>query len=395
MTSTEDRLRDAFRADAETIQPGSIRPAPARPEAGRLRIGRLRTRRLRAARPAGQPGSRVCSRTVVAAIAAAAAVTAIAVAATVAGNSGGPQPGALSALRAPAPPAPRYLVGLSHAGLTVYNAATGRRLGTIAPPSRKMHYISVAAAAPGHFVVAAVPTSVTCSVTRLYRLTLTRQGGLGRLAPLPRGRIGGMLMSPSLALAASSGGRVIAYAASHCGNSQGWVGVIRPGTGQTRRWPLRSGGVFDLTLTPDGRTLYFNYSGNYGGDGTIRALPAGAPAGPVPSRARIVLPASSGVDAGGGIALADHGRILLACREVQSTDVLLAYSASTGHELAVLHTWRNIDEGSCTLSMASSGGYLLIPSIGTHPWRIRLSTGRARQLPKIGAADDPVFPVAW
>jgi hypothetical protein len=401
VTTTEDRLRDAFRADAETIAPGTIRPAPPRPEPGRRELRRTGSGRTRLPRPlrprggrlAGRPGGWDRARPAVAAIAAAAAVAAIVVAATMADNSGEQQPGGLSGLAAPAAPAPRYVLGLSNAGLTVYSTATGRQVGVIAPPSRKLHFMSVAATAPGHYVAAAIPAQ-GCTLTRLYQVSLTRRGGLARLAPVPGGRIHGQLTAPGFAL--SAGGGVIGYAASRCGSSPGWAGVIRLATGQSRRWPMTSHGLTGVTMSPDGRTLYFIDTAGFGGDGTVRALPVSAPAGPLTQRARIVLPASSGVDSGsaGGIALADHGRILLGCREIQDTAVLLAYSAATGRELAVLHTWRGVDSAPCTLTTASSGGYLLITDIGTYPWRMRLGSGHARKLP-IGRDDDPVGPVAW
>ncbi len=327
-----------------------------------------------------------------AALAAAATVIAIAVAATVAGTSGGPRPGALNALGGPPPPAPRYLIGLARAGLSVYNAQTGRRVSVIAKPGHGAIFIAAVATAPGRFVVATGSTQGCTS--RLYRLTLTRRGRLDRLDPLPGGRIGGMLTSPSLALAASAGGRVIGYAASHCNAKPGWLEVLRPATGQKRRWPLKSEGLMSMAMSPDGQRLYFDYSAGFGGDGTIRVLRTSAPAGPMTERSRIVLPASSGVDSAGGIALAGHGRVLLACTEVQHTAYLTAYSAATSGELGVLHTWYHVDVAPCTPTTAASGGYVLITDVGTHPWRVQLSSGHARQLP-IGTDEDPVGPVAW
>jgi hypothetical protein len=327
----------------------------------------------------------------VAALAAASVVIAIAVAVTVAGNSGGAGPGALSALGGPPPPAPRYLIGLSRAGLSVYNAQTGRRVSVIKEPGHGATFVATVATAPGRFVVA-IGRQRPCS-SRLYRLRLTRQGRPGRLTPLPGGRIDGRLGAAS-ALAASPGGRVIGYSASHCSGGPGWAGIIRPATGQSRRWPLKSEGLLSLAMSPGGQTLFFDNSAVFGGDGTIRALPTDAPAGPMTARARIVLPASSGVDMNGSIALAGGGRILLACREVQHTAILLAYSAATGGQLAVLRTWPNVDIAPCTLTLASSGGYLLVTDIGAHPWRVRLGSGQARQLP-VGRADNPVGPVAW
>jgi hypothetical protein len=329
----------------------------------------------------------------VAALAAAVAVIAIAVAATVAGSSGGSRPGALSVLGAPTPPAPRYLVGtvqLGHArGLGIFNARTGKRTGVVRPPGRGMSFLTVAATAPGRFIAAAVHSSPhSCSSARLYRLTLTSRGKLGRLAPLPGGRVNGTLTS----LGASAGGRVIAYAADHCNGRPGWLGVIRPATGQSRRWPLRSGGLLNLTLTPDGRTVYFLNTPVLEGDGSIRAMSTSAPAGPMTRRARIVLGAGSASASDGSIALAGHGRILLACQEIRQTAVLTAYRAATGGELAVLHTWPHVDVSPCTLTAAASGGYLLISDIGTHLWRMQLGSGGTRQLP---IATDAVDQVAW
>ncbi|HEX3488204.1 MAG TPA: hypothetical protein VHU92_02640 [Streptosporangiaceae bacterium] len=386
MTSTEDRVRDAFRADAQTIQPGTIRPRAdladvAEPAPG----GRTRG-----------AGSAVPLRRVLIPLGAAAAVAAI-VAGVALVSSGGSSVGPVAGPWAYAPsgpkrPAPRYLVGAgpSRGGLGVYDASTGRRITVITPPTGGLTFDGDAATSNDRVFVVAASPGHGC-YTNLYRLSLTAGGRLAGLAPLAVPRVTGTLLG-STALAASASGQVIGYSAS-CSGRNGWVGVIRLASRRVRRWSLSSQGLFSMSMSSGGQTLFFDNTGVYGGDGTIRALPTSAPPGPMLRRARIVLPASSGVDTTGSVAVTGGGKILLGCREIQSLAVLASYSAASGRQLAVLHTWRHVDAAPCMISVTPSGGYVLASVIGPGGGtRLDLYTGKART---IGRDVGEAVGIAW
>lgn len=386
MMSTEDRLRDAFRADAQTIQPGTIRPQADLADLAEPAPGG----HARFASPAGP------RRRLLIPLSAAAAVLAIVAAVALVSSGGSPPAPAVRSLSAapggPVRPAPRYLIGQLSNGLGVYEAATGRRITVVTPPSSGLEFDGVAATRNARiFVVAASPQHHGC-YTDLYQLSLTAAGRPANLAPLPVPRVAGALMG-STALTASASGQVIGYSASNCGSGHGWAGVIRLAGRQVRRWSLTSEGLFSLSMSPDGRTLFFDDTQVYGGDGTIRALPTSAPPGPALRWARIVLPASSGLDQTGTVVVAGRGKILLGCLETQHSAVLASYAAATGRELAVLHTWPHPDGEPCGISVTPSGGYALLTDIrfglGV---RLNLYTGRARAIG--GGAGQPVG-IAW
>jgi hypothetical protein len=386
MTSTEDRLRDAFRADAQTIEPGTIRPRADLAGLAELAPGGR-------ARRTGSAGPR---RRLLIPLSAAAAVLAIVAAVTLVSSGSSPVGPAVRPLSAapggPVQPAPRYLVGQLSNGLGVYDATTGRRITVITPPRGGLEFDGAAATSNDRdFVVAASPQHHGC-YTDLYHLSLTAGGRLAGLAPLPVPRVAGALLG-STALTVSASGQVIGYSAGNCGSGHGWAGVIRLASRQVRRWSLTSEGLFSLSMSPDGQTLFFDDTQVYGGDGTIRALPTSAPPGPVLRRARIVLPASSGLDQTGTVAVAGRGKILLGCRENQHNAVLASYAAATGRELAVLHTWPHADAVPCEISVTPSGGFVLLADIGNGLGsRLNLYTGRARAIG--GGAGQPEG-IAW
>jgi hypothetical protein len=386
MTSTEDRLRDAFRADAQTIQPGTISPRASLADVSQPAPGGR-------ARGTGSAGPR---RRLLIPLSAAAAVAAIVAAVALVSSGSSPLvPAVRSWTAAPAGPvraAPRYLVGLLRNGVGVYDAGTGRRITLVTPPRGGLEFDGAAATSNDRvFVVAASSQHHGC-YTDLYRLSLTAGGRLAGLAPLAVPRVAGALLG-STALTASTSGQVIGYSAGNCSGGHGWAGVIRLASRQVRRWALTSEGLYSLSMSPGGQTLFFDDSQVYGGDGTIRALPTSAPAGPLMRRARIVLPASSGLDQTGSVAVTGGGKILLGCRETQRTAVLASYATATGRELAVLHTWRHVDTAPCEISVTPSGGYALVTDIDSGLGsRLDLSTGRARA---IGGGAGQAAGIAW
>jgi hypothetical protein len=399
----EDRLRDAFRADAETITPETIAPQVAAPPPHRARS---------ADRPADRSGHPAFRRRrrLLASVAAAAAVAAIAVTATIAATSGPPahdQPAASGSQpvhgQAATRPAPPFLVVTTSGSagnheLGVFNAVTGQRTAVVQPKKGFSFAGTAATGASNSFIVAQSPLKGGC-YTLFYRLTLNSRGELAGMTPMAVPRVNGDLSLSMSGLAASANGQVIGYAANACGSGHGWVSVIHERSGRTRVWSLTTRGlVSDLSMSASGSLLAFDNARYYGGDGLILALRTDSPAGPMEQHARIVLPTRSDVSAVGSIALINGGRTLLACREVHHDAILTSYDAATGAKIARLHTWSHVDQAPCLIAVTPSGGDVLVFDIATHGIgsRLHLATGQERLVPNSpkGGTNDPVG-IAW
>jgi hypothetical protein len=413
MNTLEDRLRDAFRADADTVRPGTIPPAPAPPAA--REVGDHRKRRARVLIP----------------LAAAAAVIALVAGLSLATPAFGPQVRPFPALRpasppaagswpsgpvhtpvfgaqasrgvpatAPAPGVPRFFV-------TVYKLASGamdyivvrdttsRRVATITPPAG--HFFGGLAATAGDrtFLTTVQPDRGCTSQLEWFRLD--DQGRPGPLVPLhitvPRtdNWIGDLAITPD--------GRTIAYAAYEC-DGAGDVGVIHLATRQARVWPepMPRGAPFDLSLSPDGRWLGYTMLS----DGA-RILPTDARAGQLSARSRSL---SAGAQ---WAALADDGKTLLECTvsphypEPPSQFGTLSYGTRpvAGGRQHVIASWRDVDVPQCYASLDPAGNYLLVqyPTVvrGANGWLrpaiLNVRTGQLTAVPA-PAFDRPVD-VAW
>ena len=251
MNPLEDRLRDAYRAAAETVRPQTVLPAG---------IGR---RHRRDRRPARRARARLSRGRLLVPLAAAAAVTAVVVGAS-----------ALAPHAAPRPPrttpvaggrTPRFFVALdwtTHPSLFVVNAATGARKAGISLPFAASGPRGVATGDGRTFVVAA-PEPGACR-TFLYRFALTARGtstALTRFATVP-----GLIESP-WDMAMAGNGRTIAYDTLACGQARrGYLAVVNAATGQIRRWTFESGAgrgpqaltePADVSLSADGRAVAF------------------------------------------------------------------------------------------------------------------------------------------
>ena len=250
MNAVEDRLRDAYRAAAETVRPEPVLAAGVRG----LHAGEPR----RARRPRRRPAR---GRLLIP-VAAAAAVTAVAVAASLLGSHaargpghGGPATGAGGT--------PAFFVTLNwttHPSMVVVNARTGARGTTIRLPFRATALTGVATGDGRTFVAAA--RTAACR-TSLYRFGVSPQGkptALTAFATVP-----GVIEGPwDIALARD--GRTIAYNAATCGQAPGaraqdqprnaYLAVVNTATGQARRWKFAGDralpGTGDVSLSADG-----------------------------------------------------------------------------------------------------------------------------------------------
>jgi hypothetical protein len=382
MSNLEDRLRDAFRADAETVRPQTIPGPPARP----VRPGR------RALRRAGSPLARA-----VAPLAAAAAVAAVAVgvglAAALLPGHGHPGPGASgsspsrlrgltghpvspdatggpvpSPVLGPAasrgvltsPPAsgtPRFYVTVSIApggadSLVVRDTATGKIVSRLDPPSGTV-FKTVAAPAGDRTFVTPVASSSGCT-SQLYQFQLSSQGQPGPLVPLHITVPGNYSEFGDLAV--TPDGRTIAYATYLCGRGVGEVGVIKLATGHVTVWttsgPLLPAG---LSLSADGSLLAYDMLPG------ARILNTSAPPGPLPERSQIVSRTA------GWAALAGNGASLYLCTTSPSglaassrgTVTYGSDSIATGHQ-QVIARWPGLPYPQCWASLDPSGQYLLV-----------------------------------
>jgi hypothetical protein len=407
MSNLEDRLRDAFRADAETVRPQSIPDPPARP------VRRARKR-------AGSPQARALAPLAVAAAVAAVAVGAGFAASLLPGHghpghaasasspsrlpgligplvspevTGGPVPSPVLGPEAsrgvptspPASGTPRFYVTVSIApggadSLVVRDTATGKIVSRLDPPSGAV-FKTVAAPAGDRTFVTPVASSSGCT-SQLYQFQLNSQGQPGPLVPLHITVPGNFSESGDLAVAPD--GRTIAYATYLCGRGVGEVGVIKLATRHLTVWttpgPLPPA---YLSLSADGSLLAYDTLPG------ARILNTSAPAGPLRERSQIVSRTANWA------ALAGDGASLYFCTispggQAAYRHGTLTYgtdSIATGHQ-QVIARWPGLPYPQCSASLDPSGQYLLVQypvsvpnaSDWVRPAILNLHSGRLTQI---------------
>lgn len=396
MNNLEDRLRDAFRADAETVRPQTIPDPPERP---------VRPVR-RAPKRAGSPLARAAAP-----LAAAAAVAAVAVgvglAAPLLPGHGQPGPGASASSPPPlrgitghpvspevtggpvpspvlglaasrgvltSPPAsgtPRFYVTVSIApggadSLVVRDTATGKIVSRLDPPSGTV-FKTVAAPAGDRTFVTPVASSSGCT-SQLYQFQLDSQGQPGPLVPLHITVPGNYSESGDLAV--TPDGRTIAYATYLCGRGVGEVGVIKLATRHLTVWT--TSGLLPpayLSLSADGTLLAYDTLPG------ARILNTSAPAGPLLERSHIVSRTANWA------ALAGNGTSLYLCTispsgQASARHGTLTYSTdsiATGHQ-QVIARWPGLPYPQCSASLDPSGQYLMVQ----YPVSVPNATGWVR-----------------
>jgi hypothetical protein len=361
VTTIEDRLRDAYRAAAETIQPETI------PDL----LGGVRPARSRHARA-------LISLAVAAAVTA--VVTALAVSPALIGIRNGHR------VDTPAlpPGVPRFYVearGYStESALEVYETATGRVVAIIKPPTGMYFDNQVEATARDHtFVTAASPGSGLGSpkrcVTQFYTFQLNDAGQPGPLIPL-HVTVPGEEVGRANTISVTPDGRRIAYATDF-GYCPGLtrvpaeVGVINVPTRQARFWTLGQRGIpaiFGVALSADGSQLAFTRFAQLNSHSrslTLAAqiLPTNAPPGPVDQRGRVVFPSAFWV------ALNADGRLLYACHAAAGPRGGVAYevySIASGQRQVIASFPPHVS-ALCGASLDPSGRYLLIQLIPDWP----------------------------
>jgi hypothetical protein len=385
MNAIEERLRDAYRAAAQTVPPEA------------------------ASDLAGRPRSRPRARRFLVPAAATVAVLAVAGLVTVAARHAPPirpkmpaasaTPVSLGPVTSSASPS-RYFLAFENNGqgsvydpLAVYSARTGRLIAAISTPRSAVQPDAAVALGDGSTFIVADTTGPSnkaeCAGTsRLYRLRLAGDGQPVSLDPLALPAIAGNVY----ALAAKPDGAAIAYASSVCELPLGGtsvLGVIDTATGRARQWtwPKPGATVSWLSLSADGGILTYlwqrnevvtSYEGRILPAWTISQLPAAAVAGRASADSRnlisgsgtIATPARYRSELGRAMnyspaVVTSDGRTLYYCEQVRdNADSSLAdyglmavreYNVAT-RATTTLHTLSG--QGFCYLSM--SRGQLLV-----------------------------------
>jgi hypothetical protein len=434
MNTLEDRLRDAFRADADTVRPESIPPGPP----------------PRPARPSrSTPGQPWLRRTrVLIPLAAAAAVIAVVAglslaapqrsgsrpttgsSAPVPGLSGpptgqpptpaGPPPKPILAANAsrgvpastPAPGVPRFYVtayvnpqnGVD--SIVVRDTATGQVTGRINPPGSAV-FAGLAATAGERTFITTIQTGTACSPVQLYEFGLNQRGQPGPLEPLHITLPGGVPQGQG-DLAITPDGRTIAYESGLCRAhpDENEVGVINLATRQARVWadPVSLAKEvalpnIDVSLSADGGLLgYATFDG-------AGVLPTSAPAGSLYARSR---PVSGTVI---WAAIAGDGHSLYGCSVspfhsgglLPKTGTLTYSQISLTRGLEhVIARWTHVGGPQCYASLDPAGNYLLVAfpagASRTYSWTIpAILNLRTGQLTMINGAGGSywLFDMAW
>jgi hypothetical protein len=280
----EERLREAFKADAETIRPGAVRD-----------LDDLAVRRSRPARKAHRRARFVVP------LAAAAAVSVIAVVAAMVVPRlppGQRQAGPTSAQNrrqsqsgpsAATVPYAKFFIALTGDGtsLGVGNATTGALVARIMPPRPDLDFSGLATG-DGHTFVATLWLAAGGSCkTWLYQFTLNGQGQPSALTPfaaLPETsqQLGG--------LAVSQNGQTLAYLTTGCPSSHiAYLAVLNIATKQTRQWAVpERNSIGSLSLTANGNLLAYSDALIKFVTSAVSVLPADAAPGTAADRSRIV-----------------------------------------------------------------------------------------------------------
>jgi hypothetical protein len=407
VSGTGDRLRDAYHAVVEAVQPDDIGDLRGPQSLPRIAASGRWTRRLTPLAAAAA---------VVLAVGAAVAIprlvgqgTAAVTAPQTAGAVGGQPP---------------FLVDLVRGTyLQVRDAATGRILTQLKPPEGGGRWAAVAATGnPARFVVGAsylrTPLAMYCTssqnYTQLYTLTLTAAGGLASLSPLYRipVQFDTSVIGGGSALAVSADGRTVAYATAPCGDriskTPMSIVVLRDGVSRTWTTPWLAG-PSSLSLSADGSELGYvdvtQYQWPISPLGSAWILPTDSPPGSAARWSRKLL--SNVPNAGVQITdeeLSPDGTIMYVVTSTEpgnnpnkpATDALYAYGTATGARLRTLHSWSGTTSGPPSLTIG--GDEALLWGMYNRVDEVNLTTRSERtftQLPHGGSNADSVFAVAW
>jgi hypothetical protein len=416
VNTLEDRLRDAYRAAAETVRPEEILSGAILSPPDHAR------RRARRAGRADHGGSR---RRVLIPLAAAAAVLAVVAAVAVLVPRTAPGLGVGKPTNGQTTPAllttPAYFVAMNwtlHPSMFVINATTGALGSRISLPFPKTDLVSVATGDGQTFVVAA--TAPEGCTTTLYRFSLAANGTPSPMTPFTN--VAGRISDP-WDMAVSAGSQFIAYqtmacnhlspeqllkAAQHGQTQRGYLSVLNTVTGRTKQWTYqtrlneflpRTG---DVSISANGSVVGFSN----------KVIDTSAPAGNLAAHARVV--ATNGEFGPstiiGGLNISPDGTN--AYFETNAEDAndkpvwsswqLRAFDLATG-QTRLVRSFPGTEGGPAAVTFDPTGRYMLVESVinsgsATKPLPatklavVDVATGQLTQL-NVSWAADPA--IAW
>jgi hypothetical protein len=412
VNTLEDRLRDAYRAAAETVRPEAILPGAilSPPDHARRR-----------ARRTGRPGHGASRRRVLMPLAAAVAVLAVVAAVAVLLPRAAPGLGPGKPTDGRTTPilltTPAYFVELNwslHPSMFVASATTGARGARISLPFPAADLVSVATGDGQTFVVAAAaPGSCT---TTLYRFSLTANGTPGAMTAFTK--VAGQINDP-WEIAVSAGGQFVAYQTQACNHLSlkqfvkaakdhrpqlGYLSVLDTVTGQTKQWTYQTTvggflpGTGNVSISANGSVVGFSNE----------VIDTSAPAGSLAAHARVV--ATNGEFGHstilGGLNVSPDGTTVYFetnkegpnDKPVWSSWQLRAFDLATG-QTRLIRSFPGTEGGPAAVTFDPTGRYMIVESmVRTGPTAklalVNIATGQLTPLNASWvAASDPE--IAW
>lgn len=321
MNALEDRLRDAYRALADTVDPAGV-PGLAVSTNPRLTL----SRHMR----------------FVSALAAAAAVILVAVIATIPeGISPGHHGRAVRTRTTVAASPPAFILVDKGSSLAVYSTRTGLGVATLTAPEGQQ-FEDVASGGTTRTFLAATGLAGSACHAFFYRFELSASG-----KPSPLTFLLSVPGSQPTAVAATPGGGSYAYSTVHCATAppNGAIGISGPAGSRTWAYDQGDDYAVSLAASAGGHTLAFSLpspSGNMLLNTSSRFPTVGGASRILPS-----MPVSA------TLAISPDGQSLYAC----ATGTLAAYSTATGAQTRVLRRWPG--QGVCQVSLDPTGRFLL------------------------------------
>jgi hypothetical protein len=334
----ENRLRDAYRAAADTIDPTTIPSLLVRAE------------------PQAVPSRRMRLAGHLAPVAAAAVVIIVAILTTLpmgtpprhhAQTAPPHHPQAVKPrATAVASPPPFTLVDLG-SSLKVYNTLTGAAVATLAAPAGQQ-FEDVASGGTARTFLAATGLSGSACHAYFYRFELSATG-----QPSPLAFLLSVPGSQPTAITAPPGGDSYAYSTVHCDTAppNGLIGISGPAGNRTWAYDEGDDYAFSLAATADGHTLALSYP-TASGDVLLNTS---SPSPTVGGASQVL----QSIPVSPTLAISPDGRTLYTCASDGATATLAAYSTATGAQIRMLHQWPMSTQGNCQVSADPTGRFLL------------------------------------
>ena len=341
MNDLESRLRDAYRAAADTIDPATI-PGLAVSAEPRAALS-WRMRLVRHLAP----------------IAAAAAVIIVAIVTTIplgtpprhhAQTAPRHHPQAVKPRATPAASPPPFILVDLGSSLKVYNTRTGAGVATLTAPAGQQ-FEDVASGGTAQTFLAATGLSGSACHAYFYRFELSAAG-----QPSPLTFLRSVPGSQPTAVTAIPGGDGYAYSTAHCVTAppNGEIGISGPAGNRTWAYDQADDYAVSLAATADGHTLAFSYP-TASGDVLLNTSSSSPTVGGASQVVQSVPDSAT-------LAISPDGGTLYACASDGVTGTLAAYSTATGAQIRVLHQWPLSSQGSnssCQVSADPTGRFLL------------------------------------